>query len=339
MKALITAQFHENGLELLDPHMDIQHENYRETGKLYFQEEELIQKIRDTGADVLIVEVDLVHEEVFQACSLKIVGCCRADPLNVSREEATKRGIPIFYAPGRNANSVADITVGFMLSLSRNLVLTNLRLRTGEIKIERLEDMVKVFDKYGGFELGSATVGLVGFGAVGKKVAERLKPFGPRVLVYDPYVSEETLKACGAEATSLNHLLRNADMISLHCALTDETQKMIGEKELSLMKSTAFLVNTARSFLTDEKALLGALEGGSIQGAALDVFDEEPLQSDNPFLRLDNVICTPHLGGATRDVVRHQSEMIANDIIRYLRNEPPRHIWNPEVLERKGGSF
>jgi phosphoglycerate dehydrogenase-like enzyme len=333
MKALITASFHQAGLELLQPHMEIQYENYRETGKIYFDEEELIEKIRDTGTDVLIIEADLVHEEIFEACPLKIIGCCRGDPLNVSREAASERGIPIFYAPGRNAEAVADLTVGFMLSLARNIVTTNLRLRDGKLRIESTKDIMKVFNEYGGFELGSSTIGLVGFGAVARKVAERLRPFGARILVHDPYVQEETLRAAGVEPASLNQLLENADMVSLHCPETDKTQGMIGEKELALMKPSAYFINTARSFLTDEQALLSALQERGIQGAALDVFDEEPLQEDNPFLALDNVICTPHLGGATRDVVRHQSEMVANDIVRYLHDERPEHIWNPEILD------
>jgi phosphoglycerate dehydrogenase-like enzyme len=333
MKALITASFHQAGLELLQPHMEIQYENYRETGKIYFDEEELIEKIRDTGTDVLIIEADLVHEEVFEACPLKIIGCCRGDPLNVSREAASERGIPIFYAPGRNAEAVADLTVGFMLSLARNIVTTNLRLRDAKLRIESTKDIMKVFNEYGGFELGSSTIGLVGFGAVARKVAERLRPFGARILVHDPYVQEETLRAAGVEPASLNQLLENADMVSLHCPETDKTQGMIGEKELALMKPSAYFINTARSFLTDEQALLSALQERGIQGAALDVFDEEPLQEDNPFLALDNVICTPHLGGATRDVVRHQSEMVANDIVRYLHDERPEHIWNPEILD------
>jgi len=337
MKALITACFDPTGLKLLRDHMEVRYESYRETGKIYFDEEELIQKIRDEGADVLVVEADLVHDEVFEACPLKIVGCCRGDPLNVSREAASARGIPIFYAPARNADAVADLTLGFILCLARNIVTTNLRMRTGAVQIESPKDLLKVLDEYGGFELGSATIGLVGFGAVGRRVAGRLKGFGARILVHDPYVPEETLRSAGVEPVSLADLLEKADMVSLHSPETPETLHMIGEKELARMKPSAFLINTARSFLTDEEALLTALQERRIRGAALDVFDEEPLQADNPFLALDHVICTPHLGGAAQDVVRHQSEMVAGDIVRYLRNEPPKHIWNPEALEAKRG--
>jgi len=336
MKALITASFHEEGIARLRPHLEICHEDYRETGKIYYMEEELIDRIRETGAEVLIVEADLVPEEVFAACPLRIVGCCRGDPLNVSREEASRRGIPILYAPGRNADAVADLTLGYMLDLARNITLTNLRIRRGKLDIQSPQELVRVFGAYGGFELGGILVGLVGFGAVGRKVAHRLQAFGARILVHDPYVPEEALRACGAEPASLEDLLRRADMVSLHCPDSEDTVGMIGEKQIALMKPAAFFLNTARSIVTDEKALLKALQEGRLQGAALDVFDEEPLQADNPFLQLDNVICTPHLGGAARDVVRRQSEMISGDVLRVLRGERPLNLWNPEVLAARG---
>jgi phosphoglycerate dehydrogenase-like enzyme len=338
MKAFITASFHEEGLERLRPHMQIHHEDYRRTGKIYFSEEELIEKIRETGADVLIVEADLVHEEVFAACPLKMIGCCRGDPLNISSEEATRRGIPIFFTPGRNADAVADLTVGFMIDLARNVTLTNLRIRGGKLDIHSTRELIQVFNEYGGFELGGITVGLVGLGAVGKKVAQRLRAFGTRLLVYDPCLPQEAVRTAGALPVGLEELLRNADMVSLHCPDVEGTQGMIGEREFSLMKPTAYFVNTARSILTDEQALLRALQEGRLRGAALDVFDDEPLQADNPFLQLDNVICTAHLGGATRDVVHHQSEMVSTDIVRYLQGEQPLNLWNPEVLKPQGGN-
>jgi autoinducer 2 (AI-2) kinase len=334
MKALITAPFDPDCLDRLGAHMEVQHEDYRRTGKIYFDDEELVEKLDAVGADVLIVEADLVHEEVFEAYALKIIGCCRGDPLNISAGAATKQGVPIFYAPGRNADAVADFTLGLILSLVRNVVTMNLRLRGGQVSIESTKDIVEVFNQYGGYELASATVGLVGFGRVGRKVAQRLEPFGSRMIVYDPFVSPEELAVAGVMGTPLDDLLEQADVISLHVPENDDTHHLIGDREFRLMKPDALFVNTARSFVTDEQALLDSLREGRIGGAALDVFDEEPLQGDNPFLGLDNVICTPHLAGATRDVVRHQSEMITRDIIRYLGGKSPAHIWNPSVLKQ-----
>lgn len=332
MRALITAAFDEPSLSLLRSRIEVTYESYRQTGKIYHDAEEFIEKIRKERAEILVVEADLVHEEIFEACPLRVVGCCRGDPLNISREAANRFGVPILYTPGRNAESVADLTIAFMLCLARNILPVNLGLRNGKIRFESTRDILQAFDRYGGFELGGCTVGLVGLGQVGKRVAERLKPFGPRILGYDPGVPEAVLRDIGVDPVSFSFLLENADIVSLHAALTPQTQRMIDEKALSRMKPTAFLVNTARSFLTDEKALLKALREGRLRGAALDVFDEEPIDSSNPFLELDNVLCTPHLGGAARDVVKRQSEMIAGDLIRYLSGERPWHVWNPEVL-------
>jgi autoinducer 2 (AI-2) kinase len=334
MRAFITAEFHENGLEILNPFMEVHCEGWRTTNKIYFDGEEFAQKINEVGADVLIVEADLIHEEVFSSCTIKIIGCCRGDPLNVMADIATQKGIPIMYTPGRNADAVADLTLGFMLCLARNIVVVSNLLRSGRMHFESEKDILAVYNKYGGFELGGCTVGLLGLGAVGKKVAQRLRAFGARILVYDPYVDQGVLKELNAEPVSLEELVESSDILSLHAALTDQTQRILGRDLIARMKPTALLVNTARSFLIDEKALLAALQEGRIAGAALDLLDEEPVHEDNPFLRLENAIVTPHIGGATRDVVRHQSEMVALDIARYLRGERPRYIWNPEVLSK-----
>jgi|YNPNPStandDraft_1061719.scaffolds.fasta_scaffold16375_2 phosphoglycerate dehydrogenase-like enzyme len=337
MKAFITAEFHPKGVELLEPFMEVHCEGWRSTGKIYFDGEEFAAKINEVAADVLIVEADLVHEEVLSLCPLKIIGCCRGDPLNVLSDIATEKGIPVFYTPGRNADAVADLTLAFMLCLARNIVQISTLLKSGTVHFESEKDILDVYNRYGGFELGGCTVGLLGLGAVGRKVAQRLKPFGPRVIVHDPYASREVLEELQLEQVSLERLVEDSDILSLHAALTDETHRIIGRSLIERMKPTSMLVNTARSFLVDEEALLEALRHRRIAGAALDVLDEEPVQEDNPFLELDNVIVTPHIGGATRDVVRHQSEMIASDIVRYLTGERPEHIVNPEVLERRRG--
>lgn len=332
MRALITAAFDEQSLSLLRSRLEVTYESYRQTGKIYHDAEELIEKIRKEQAEILVVEADLVHEEVFEACPLRVVGCCRGDPLNVSREAANRCGVPILYTPGRNAEAVADLAIAFMLCLARNILPVNLGLRNGKIRFESTRDILRAFDRYGGFELGGCTVGLVGLGRVGRKVAERLKPFGPRILGHDPGLPEEALREIGVDPVPLTVLLEHSDIVSLHAALTPQTQRMIDEEALSRMKPTAFLVNTARSFLTDEKALLKALREGRLRGAALDVFDEEPIDSSLPFLELDNVLCTPHLGGATRDVIKRQSDTITADLLRFLNGERPCHVWNPEAL-------
>ncbi len=335
MKALITAEFHPVGIALLEPFMEVHCEGWRTTGKIYFDGEEFAEKINEVGADVLIVEADLVHEEVFSRCPLKIIGCCRGDPLNVLSDIATEKGIPVLYTPGRNADAVADLTIAFMLCLARNVVQVTTLLKGGLMHFENEKDILAVYNRYGGFELGGCTIGLLGLGAVGKKVAQRLVPFGARIIAYDPYVDANSLGSLPVEQVSLERLAEESDILSLHAALTEETHRIVSKAFISRMKPTAMLVNTARSFLVDEEALLSALREKRIAAAALDVLDEEPVQEDNPFLALDNVIVTPHIGGATRDVIRHHSEMVASDIVRYLKGERPHHIVNPQVLRRR----
>jgi phosphoglycerate dehydrogenase-like enzyme len=162
-------------------------------------------------------------------------------------------------------------------------------------------------------------------------VAARLFAFKARVLAYDPYVTEAPP---GVSLCGLEELLRTADFVSLHAPVTPETTNLVSRERLALMKPSAFLVNTARAALTDETALFEMLRDGRLAGAALDVLSDEPLQPGNRFLALPNVILTPHIGGATVDVTRHQSEIVVDAIECWLRGERPRWIANPAVLER-----
>ncbi|HIH97587.1 MAG TPA: 2-hydroxyacid dehydrogenase [Thermoplasmata archaeon] len=335
MKALITAAFHEDGLEILKGHMDVLYESWKEKGKIYTDTSEFINKIKREKADVLIVEVDTVDEDVLSACDVKIIGSCRANPVNVEVDAATEHGIPVFYTPGRNADAVADMTIALMLAQIRHLTEVDRVLKSGEFFINTEEDFKNFLIRFSGPELGGKNVGIIGMGAVGFKVAQRLRHgFGAKILVYDPYVKEERLKAVEATAVDLETLLKGSDLVTLHVSVTPETEGMIGEKEFALMKPTAYFFNTARAFATDEDALYKALKDNRIAGAGLDVFDVEPVDSDNRFLELDNVTVTPHIAGQTVDVVRHQAMMIAEDIARYLTGEEPLHIKNPEVLKR-----
>jgi len=173
----------------------------------------------------------------------------------------------------------------------------------------------------------------VALGAVGREVASRLLAFKARVLAYDPYVKEAPP---GIELRPLDDLLRESDFVSVHAPVTEETQGLLTRERLALMKPTAFFINTARAALTDEDALYEMLTDGRLAGAALDVLREEPLQAGNRFLALPNVILTPHIGGATVDVTRHQSDIVVDAIERYLRGERPRWIANPAVLAGRG---
>jgi autoinducer 2 (AI-2) kinase len=331
MKILVTADFTEEGLALLRAHGEVVYEPWSETGALLMAEE-LAEKVSALAVDVLIVEVDLVHEEVFDARDLLAVGCCRGDPLNVDAETATERGIPVVFAPGRNAESVADLALAFMLALARGIVPMHRRLTSGSFDPSNLKELIRDLGGARGFELGSATVGLLGLGAVGKATARRLRGFGSEVICYDPLVPDEVFRAHEVTRVELDDLFSKSDVLSLHCAVTSETRGIVSRERMATMRDGALLINTARHKLVDDEALLSALRSGKLGGAGLDVFKSEPPTKDDPFFGLDNVVCTPHIGGATRDVIRHQTDMVARDIDRILRGERPYHCVNPAVL-------
>jgi len=312
MRALITASFDPAARARLERLMDVVHEDWKERGAIHFDGAEFAAHIRDVGADVLIVEADLVHAEVLNACPLRMIGCCRGDPVNIDLALATAKGIPVFHAPGRNADAVADLAVAFMLMLARRLPAIQEAFGGGKVRLDSAADFLAVYTGFTGFELGERTVGLVGLGAVGREVAD---------------------VPSGVTLVELDDLLREADIVSLHAPLTPETYGLLSRARLALLRPSAFFINTARAHLTDEDALYEMLRDGRLAGAALDVLTDEPLRPGNRFLGLPSVIVTPHIGGATVDVVRHQSTMVVEAIEHYLRGDRPRWIANPAVLD------
>jgi phosphoglycerate dehydrogenase-like enzyme len=334
MKALITASFHPDGLARLRRHMEVTHEDWRTNKRIYFDGQKFAARINEVGADVLIVEADLAHDDVLNACRLKLIGCCRGDPINIGIERATALGIPVLFAPARNAAAVADLTVGYMLALARNIFTVNTLLKQGQMRFEKTADYLDVYERYGGFELGGITVGIVGFGAIGRAVAQRLHGFGTRLLAYDPHLPAAVCATHHAAAVGLDELLQQADMLTVHCPDLPETQGLIGRAQIRSLKRGAYVLNLARAAVVDEDALYEALTDGHVAGAALDVFRDEPLRPDNRFVALPNVLVSPHLGGATRDVIRHQSDLIVDGIEALLAGRPPAHVVNPEVLGR-----
>jgi autoinducer 2 (AI-2) kinase len=333
MRALITASFDPAARARLERHMGVVHEDWKQRQSIYFDGAAFAKRITEVGADVLIVEADLVHAEVLDTCPLRLIGCCRGEPVNIDLELATKKGIPVFHTPGRNADAVADLTLGFMIMLARRMPAIQATFGAGGGQVENARDFLKLYTSLTGVELGGCTIGLVGLGAVGREVAARLVAFKARVSAYDPYV---TLPPPGVEMRGLEALLRESDIVSLHAPVTPETQNLLSAERLALLKPTAYFVNTARAALTDEDALYEMLAAGRLAGAALDVLTEEPLRPGNRFLGLANVIVTPHIGGATVDVTRHQSDIIVEAIERHLRGERPRWVANPAVLEGRG---
>lgn len=330
MRILVTATLDAWGIERLSGYGQVSNEGFGDKKRL-LAGRKLVRALE--GFDVFVTEVDQVRTRVLtQVDHLQVIACCRADPVNIDVATATERGIPVLHAPGRNAQAVADLTIALMLMSLRHIPQATELLRE-EAGPRGMVKMAVAFFELKGTELWHKTVGVIGLGAVGREVAKRLRGFDARLIVYDPYVLPEVVQRYGARSVDLETLLREADVVTLHAALTEENRGMLGEREFALMKPTALFVNTARAELTDEQALHGALEEGRIGGAALDVFTEEPPPPDHPLLGLPNVIATPHIGGNTEEIPVHQSRIIVADLERLFKGEGPQHIANPETLK------
>ncbi|MEM2613020.1 MAG: 2-hydroxyacid dehydrogenase [Nitrososphaerota archaeon] len=290
--------------------------------------EQLIQHLSNISeVNILLVHIAPVTIDVIKACkNLSIIGCLRANPVNVDIDAATLMGIPVLNTPGRNATAVAEFVIGAIIAYIRNIAKASTLLKNGQWKYDFY------YYEHAGFELNGKTLGIIGFGQVGREVAKRAVAFGMNILVYDPYVQSSFIESFGAKSTTLEHLLRESDILSVHCVLTEETYHLIGEKQLRMMKPNAIIVNTARGGIIDESALVLALEKKIVAGAILDVFEDEPLPPDSPLLKLENVMVTPHIAGAAKDVVYRASSIIAEDIKRMLEGQKPLHCINPHVL-------
>jgi D-3-phosphoglycerate dehydrogenase len=262
----------------------------------------LVEAAKD--ADILVVHASPVNTQVIEnAPNLKYVAVLRSGTENVNHQLCQERGIKIISAPGRSAPAVADCTVGLMLCEMKNIARGHKGLMEGKwikkfVNFNYIHDMRK------------CTVGIIGAGQIGQKVISRLKGFECNVIVHDPFVPDEVLREKGFEPVSLEELLKESDIVSIHLRLSEKTQKFMGEKEFKLMKKTASFINCARAGLVDEEALIRALQNKEIGGAALDVFSEEPLPQDSPFLALDNVTLTPHVAGTSVDTFGNSVEII-----------------------------
>lgn len=277
-------------------------------------------------ADVLVVHLAPVDGTVLEAApSLRLVACARSAPVNVDVLACAARGIPVIHAPGRNAKAVAELTIGLIIALTRRVVELDRRMRTTEAWKLWEPNLRRTFT---GTELEGLTLGLVGFGRIGREVARLATTFGMRVVAHDPYVEPHEMIGRGVTPCSLETLLGCVDILSLHVPETPETVGLLNSERLAQLKPGAFVINTARGSLIDEDALARYLKSGRIAGAALDVYSIEPPKTSSLWQELDNVIVLPHIGGLTRQVPQRAAQMVVDDVVRWLKGEPMQHVYS-----------
>lgn len=279
------------------------------------------------GVEVVVTEMAPFTERVIAAGeALRLIVVCRGGPVNVNLAAATARGIPVCFTPARNAAATAEYTVGLLLAAMRHLAAGHHDLVGGRWRGD--------FYAYetAGEEIEGKTIGLIGFGAVGGRVARILAAFGAKVLVADPYVDPAAVAAVGAALVPLDELLPRAQAVSLHARLTPETRHILDRERIGRLPRGAVVVNGARGGLLDEEALCDALEGGQLRAAALDVYEPEPPAADSRLFRTPNLVLSPHIAGASRETAERAAVIAAGEVGRWLRGEAPRYVANPAAL-------
>ena len=327
-RALILAPFSAEGLALLRGRVDVAYASWMETRTLQ-DPEALARRLRAEHTDILVIESDFVFEEVFEgAPDLAFVGICRNATHHVDVESATTHGVLVVNTPGRNAQAVAEHALGLMLALARRIPDAHALVSGG-----KWDDPVAPYINMRGVELGGKTLGIVGLGAIGRRLAALGAAIGMSSVAYDPYVIDPPSDVA---LLSLDEVFSVADFLVILAPLTDETEGVIGEAQLALLKRSAYLLNLADAAIVDEAALVSALQSGRLAGAALDVFETHPVLPNSPLLSLDNVVLTPHIGGATAETVERHSTMMAQDILRWIAGERPLHLVNPDAWHADG---
>lgn len=282
--------------------------------------EELGPLLRDKHA--FLMSSDVVTAAMLdEAPDLRVLSKHGVGVDNLDIPAATGKGVVVCNTFGSNANAVADLAIGLLIAITRRVVEADAAARRGSIK------------PFIGPELSGKTLGIVGFGSIGRQTAKRAVGFGMKVLAYDVFESEELAAKFGIEYVSKDELLARSDFVSLHAPLNSGTHRMIGERELAIMRPGSYLINTARGDLIEEQALARALGSGHLAGAALDVYPTEPMPPTSPLLSAPNLILSTHMGGCTAEALINAAETGARNIISVLSNERPKFVVNPEVYE------
>ncbi len=293
--------------------------------------EVIIEEVKSVDALVTLL-TDKIDKEVLDAAkNLKIIAQYAVGYDNIDVEECTRRGIYVTNTPEVLTESTADFTWTLILAVARRVVEADKFVRSGEWEKSKTGWHPKMLL---GTDVHGKTLGIIGLGRIGTAVARRAKGFNMKVIYYSRKRKEELEKELGLEFVDFETLLKEADFVSIHVPLTKETFHLIGERELKLMKNTAFLINTSRGKVVDEKALYKALKKKWIAGAALDVFEEEPTPADNPLLKLENVVVAPHIASASHETRSKMAEMVAKNLIAFFEGKIPPNLVNTDVLNK-----
>ncbi|MFH1441226.1 MAG: phosphoglycerate dehydrogenase [Candidatus Omnitrophota bacterium] len=318
MKILVSDRLSEEGIKILKGVKEFQVDV-----KTDLKPDALKEIIKDYNALIVRSATKVTKDIINAADKLKVVGRAGVGLDNIDLEAATQKGIIVMNTPAGNTISTAEHTMSMILSLSRLIPQANSSTKKGEWKRS----------KFMGIELYGKSLGIVGFGRIGKEVAKRAFSFGMKVLVYDPFLSRENAESIGVEVVELKQLFESSDFITVHTPLTEETKHMISSKEFAQMKQGIRIVNCARGGIIDEAALVEAIKQGKVAAAALDVFEKEPIPADSELLKLDNVITTPHLGASTEEAQVNVAIEVAEIIRDALLGKGIRNAANYPCLE------
>lgn len=279
-----------------------------------------------TPFDALLVRsaTTVTAELLDKMPNLKIVARAGVGVDNIDLEAATKRGVVVINAPEGNTISTAEHTFAMMMALLRNIPQANASIKAGEWNRKAFQ----------GYELRGKTLGIIGFGRIGTRLAQRAKAFEMKTIVFDPFLTKERAEKSGVEIVELDDLLANADIITVHTPLTKETKGLLGMKNIAKTKPGVFLINCARGGIIDQEALKHYLKNGHIAGAALDVFEEEPVQ-DEELLSFPNIIATPHIAASTKEAQLNVAAQVSEEVLRYLQGEPVRNSINLPTLSKE----
>ncbi|KPU63507.1 3-phosphoglycerate dehydrogenase [Thermococcus sp. EP1] len=305
MKVLVAAPLHEKAIDVLkNAGLEVVYEEYP-------NQDRLKELVKDVSGIIVRSKPKVTKEIIDAAPNLKVIARAGVGLDNVDVEYAKSKGIEVVNSPGASSRSVAELAVALMFNVARKVAFADRKMREG----------VWAKKQSMGFELEGKTLGIIGFGRIGYNVGKIAKTIGMNVLLYDVYKNYERAKEIGAEFVELEYLLKNSDVITIHVPLLESTYHLINEEKLRLMKPTAVLINTSRGPIIDTNALVKALEEGWIAGAALDVFEEEPLPKDHPLTKLDNVVLTPHIGASTVEAQARAGIEVAEKVVKVLKGE------------------